>query len=86
MQLSVGELHALGYQLQIEPTTMLGVAVNAMVRAMALERETGRIASLAEQHGNLYDLLDLWMNVPEVRRIRETYVDRGAPAGGKPKG
>ena len=86
MELSVGELHALGYQLQIEPTTMLGVAVNAMVRAMALERETGRIASLAEQHGNLYDLLDLWMNVPEVRRIRETYVDRGAPAGGEPKG
>jgi 2-methylisocitrate lyase-like PEP mutase family enzyme len=74
MDLSVDELYELGYQLQIEPTTMLGVAVNAMVQAMALERKTGRISSLREQHGNLYELLDLWMNVPEVRRIRETYV------------
>jgi len=74
MQLTVDELYALGYQLQIEPTTMLGVAVNAMVKALELERKTGRISSLAEQHGNLYELMDLWMNVPEVRRIRETYV------------
>jgi len=76
MDLSVDELFDLGYQLQIEPTTMLGVAANAMVRAMELERKTRRISSLAEQHGNLYDLLELWMNVAEVRRIRETYVDR----------
>lgn len=74
MELSVDELYDLGYQLQIEPTTMLGVAVNAMVEALALERKTGRISSLAEKHGNLYELLDLWMNVPEVRRIRETYI------------
>jgi 2-methylisocitrate lyase-like PEP mutase family enzyme len=74
MELTVDELYELGYQLQIEPTTMLGVAVNAMVNALALERQTGKISSLAEQHGNLYDLLDSWMNVPEVRRIRQTYV------------
>jgi 2-methylisocitrate lyase-like PEP mutase family enzyme len=74
MELTVDELYELGYQLQIEPTTMLGVAVNAMVKALALERQTGKISSLAEQHGNLYDLLDSWMNVPEVRRIRQTYV------------
>lgn len=74
MELTVDELYELGYQMQIEPTTMLGVAVNAMVRALALERQTGKISSLAEEHGNLYDLLDLWMNVPEVRRIRQTYV------------
>jgi hypothetical protein len=74
MDLTVDELYELGYQLQIEPTTMLGVAVKAMMRAMTLERETRKISSLAEQHGNLYELLDLWMNVPEVRRIRETYV------------
>ena len=30
--------------------------------------------SVAAEHGNLYDLMDLWMNVPEVRRIREQYV------------
>lgn len=79
MELSVDELYDLGYQLQIEPTTMLGVAVNAMVKAMELEKRTGRIMSLAEQHGNLYDLLELWMNVPEVRRIRETYVRSSLP-------
>lgn len=74
MELTVDELYKLGYQMQIEPTTMLGVAVNAMAEALALEKRTGKISSLAAQHGNLYDLLDLWMNVPEVRRIRETYV------------
>lgn len=74
MELTVDELYELGYQMQIEPTTMLGVAVNAMVKALALEKQTGKISSLAEEHGNLYDLLDLWMNVPEVRRIRETYI------------
>ena len=77
MQLSADELYHLGYQLQIEPTTMLGVAANAMAKAMAREKETGRIASVAEEHGNLYTLLDLWMNVPEVRRIRQTYVKSG---------
>jgi phosphoenolpyruvate phosphomutase len=76
MELSVDELYDLGYQLQIEPTTMLGVAVNAMVKAMELERQTGKISSLREQHGNLYDLLESWMNVAEVRRIRENYVKR----------
>ena len=79
MELTVDELYELGYQLQIEPTTMLGVAANAMVKAMALERQTRRITSLAEQHGNLYELLDLWMNVPEVRRIRQTYVEGKIP-------
>jgi 2-methylisocitrate lyase-like PEP mutase family enzyme len=75
MNLSVDELFELGYQLQIEPTTMIGVAVNAMVKAMELERKTGRMSSLAEQHGNLYELLELWMNVGEVRRIRQSYVE-----------
>jgi 2-methylisocitrate lyase-like PEP mutase family enzyme len=85
MALSIDDWYQLGYQLHIEPTTMLGVAVNAMVKAMELEKKSGKMVSLAEQHGNLYDLLDLWMNVPEVRRIRETYV-RSAPtnAGSDP--
>lgn len=79
MELSVDDLYALGYQLQIEPTTLLGVAVNAMVQAMKIERQTGKISSLREQHGNLYDLLESWMNVGEVRRIRETYVEADLP-------
>jgi 2-methylisocitrate lyase-like PEP mutase family enzyme len=87
MALSVDELYELGYQLQIEPTTMLGVAANAMARALALEKQTGKILSVASQHGNLYELMDLWMNVPEVRRIRATYVEaefrgRARGAGG----
>ena len=86
MQLSVDELYELGYQLQIEPTTMLGVAVNAMVKAMELEKRTGRISSLSEQHGNLYDLLELWMNVSEVRRIRESYARAELPSGMQPEG
>jgi 2-methylisocitrate lyase-like PEP mutase family enzyme len=79
MDLSADELYALGYQLQIEPTTMLGVAVNAMSQAMQIERRTGKISSVAGQHGNLYDLMELWMNVPEVRRIRESYVQSRLP-------
>jgi 2-methylisocitrate lyase-like PEP mutase family enzyme len=79
MDLSVDELYDLGYALQIEPTTMLGVAVNAMVQAMALERQTGKINSLAAQHGNLYDILEKWMNVSEVRRIRQNYVNSPLP-------
>ena len=70
----VDDLFELGYQLQIEPSTMIGVATNAMLKALQHEKKTGKINSLKEEHGNLYDLLDMWMNVPEVRRIRETYV------------
>jgi len=77
MALSVDELYDLGYALQIEPTTMLGVAANAMVEAVQLERKTRKISSVAHLHGNLYDLLENWMNVGEVRRIRDTYVTPG---------
>jgi hypothetical protein len=31
---------------------------------------------LQEEHGNLYDILNTWMNVPEVIRIRQTYCDK----------
>lgn len=79
MELSVDELYELGYQLQIEPTTMLGVAVNAMAKAMELEKRTGKISSVAAQHGNLYDLMELWMNVSEVRRIRGAYAKSKLP-------
>ncbi len=74
MDLSVDELHALGYQLQSEPSTMIGVAAHAMADALAKERASGRINSVAADHGNLYELMELWMNVAEVRRIRQQYV------------
>jgi 2-methylisocitrate lyase-like PEP mutase family enzyme len=83
MGLSVDELYELGYQLQIEPTTLLGVAANAMARAAERERQTGRIQSVAAEHGNLYELMELWMNVKEVRRIRQAHVkSRPKAAGG----
>jgi len=82
MDLGVDQLFALGYQLQIEPSTMIGVAANAMVKAAARERETGKMNSVAAEHGNLYDLMDLWMNVPEVRRIRQQYVKSKLKAAG----
>lgn len=74
MDLSVDELYALGYAIQIEPTTMLGVAANAMVEALDIERRTRRMSSVAHLHGNLYDLLENWTSVAEVRRIRDSYV------------
>lgn len=75
MKATVDDLFKLGYQIQTEPTTLLGVAVNAMVKAAKEERASGRMLDLEEQHGNLYDIMDAWMNVDEVRRIRETYCD-----------
>ena len=79
MDLSIDELYELGYQMYIEPTTLLGVAANAMVAAAEKVRTTGRSNSVAQEHGNLYAHLERWMDVAEVRRIRTTYVD-GVPA------
>jgi 2-methylisocitrate lyase-like PEP mutase family enzyme len=73
MQASVAELFELGYQIQCEPSTLLGVAASAMMKAALRERESGRMIDLQDEHGNLYDILNTWMNVPEVIRIREKY-------------
>src|SRR5207244_8619235 len=74
MKLSIDELYALGYELYIEPTTLLGVAANAMLDAAPRVRETGRSAAVAAEHGNLYDHLERWMAVSDVRRLRQAYV------------
>jgi methylisocitrate lyase len=76
MKLSIDELYQLGYQMYIEPTTLLGVAANAMLAAATHVRATGRSDAVAREHGNLYDHLERWMDVSEVRRIRTQYVDR----------
>lgn len=75
MDLSIDELGALGFEMYIEPTTMIGVAANAMVEAAATVLRTGRSNAVASQHGNLYDHLERWMDVSEVRRIRQAYAD-----------
>lgn len=76
MEASVDDLFRLGYQLQCEPSTLLGVAANAMFQAAVRERASGKMIDLAGQHGNLYDILNTWMNVPEVIRIRQKYCDK----------
>ena len=74
MRLSIDELYALGYELYIEPTTLLGVAANAMLDAATRVRASGRSDAVAAEHGSLYDHLERWMEVGEVRRIRTEYV------------
>jgi 2-methylisocitrate lyase-like PEP mutase family enzyme len=76
MSLSIDELYALGYEMYIEPTTLLGVAANAMFEAAQKVRATGRSDAVAAEHGNLYDHHERWMDVASVRRIREEYVYR----------
>jgi 2,3-dimethylmalate lyase len=82
MGLSIDELYELGYQMYIEPTTLLGVAANAMMEAAERVRASGRSNTVAEEHGNLYEHLERWMDVAEVRRIRATYVERPAARAG----
>lgn len=88
MALSIGEIYDLGYEMYIEPTTLLGVAANAMFEAATRVKATGRTDSVAAQHGNLYDHLERWMDVSSVRRIREQYVKHPVipplPGQGKP--
>ena len=74
MKATAQELYEIGYEIRTEPSHLLGVAVNAMMRAALKERQSGAMIDL-EEHGNLYDVLDTWMDVPEVRRIRQTYCD-----------
>lgn len=78
MSLSIDELFQLGYEMYIEPTTLIGVAANAMLDAAERVRKSGRSDSVTAEHGNLYDHLERWMDVATVRRIRTTYVDSGA--------
>lgn len=73
MELTVPELFDLGYQMYTEPSTLMGVAVSAMSEASTRILEAGTSSVVAEQHGNLYDFLDTWTEVPEVRRIRKLY-------------
>ena len=49
MEASVDDLFKLGYQLQCEPSTLLGVAANAMMKAALRERKSGRMIDL--DHG-----------------------------------
>lgn len=79
MDLSIDDLYELGYEMYIEPTTLLGVAANAMAVAAAKVRATGRSNAVAAEHGNLYEHLERWMDVDGVRRIRSSYVQGPSP-------
>jgi 2-methylisocitrate lyase-like PEP mutase family enzyme len=76
MSLSVQQLYQLGYEMYIEPTSLLGVAANAMAEAAQKMITAGNSAVVADQHGSLYDHLEKWMDVDTVRRYRTKYVDR----------
>ena len=75
MELSSRGLPILDIQMYIEPTTMIGVAANAMWEAAQKAKAAGHSNVLAEQHGNLYDHLEKWMDVSTVRRFRTKYVE-----------
>ncbi|HUC15329.1 MAG TPA: isocitrate lyase/PEP mutase family protein [Acidimicrobiales bacterium] len=79
MSLSIDELYALGYEMYVEPTTLVGVAANAMWAAAQRVLTSGRSSDAADEHGNLYDHLERWMDVAEVRRIRAAYVTEANP-------
>jgi 2-methylisocitrate lyase-like PEP mutase family enzyme len=76
MNLPVQQLYDLGYEMYIEPTTLIGVAANAMSAAARSIIEAGNSNVVAEQHGSLYDHLEKWMDVSAVRRFRTKYVDQ----------
>ncbi|MGH9505152.1 MAG: isocitrate lyase/PEP mutase family protein [Terriglobales bacterium] len=76
MNLPVQQLYDLGYEMYIEPTTLTGVAANAMHAAARSIIAAGNSNIVAEQHGSLYEHLERWMDVESVRRFRAKYVDR----------
>jgi 2-methylisocitrate lyase-like PEP mutase family enzyme len=76
MHLSVQQLYDMGYEMYIEPTTLIGVAANAMWEAALAVREAGSAQVVADRHGSLYDHLEMWMDVATVRRYRQRYVDQ----------
>jgi 2-methylisocitrate lyase-like PEP mutase family enzyme len=76
MNLSIQQLYELGYEMYIEPTSLLGVAANAMAEAAQKMIAAGNSAVVANEHGSLYDHLEKWMDVETVRRYRTKYVDR----------
>jgi phosphoenolpyruvate phosphomutase len=79
MDLSVQKLYELGYEMYIEPTTMIGVAANAMWQAAQEVKAAGHSNVVAQRHGSLYDHLENWMDVETVRRFRSKYVDKQGP-------
>lgn len=79
MDLSITDLYDLGYDLYIEPSTLLGVAANAMLDAAREINRTGYSNMAASQHGNLTDLLRRWGDFDEVLRIHEGYVTGARP-------
>lgn len=75
MALSIEQIYRLGYEMYIEPTTLIGVAANSMWAAAMRVRQSGRSDAVADEHGSLYDHLERWMDVGRVRELRERYVD-----------
>lgn len=74
--LSIDEIYDLGYEMFIEPTTLLGPAIGAMVSAAKRVRETGRSDAVTEAHGDLHEMLWRWADAETLAQYTTTY---GAP-------
>ena len=71
--LSIDDIYRLGYEMFIEPTTLLGPAINAMVAAAASVKATGRSDSVSEEHGELQELLTRWADATTLARFTRQY-------------
>jgi len=74
--LSIDDIYRLGYEMFIEPTTLLGPAINAMAAAAAAVKASGRSDSVSEEHGELQELLTRWADAATLARFtRQYYAD-----------
>ena len=77
MSYAVQQIFDWGFQLYIEPTTLLGVAASSMVSASRRVKTSGRSIDVAAEHGSIYDLLDDWSDASNLRRLRDVYSAAG---------
>ena len=77
VELSIDEIYELGYEMFIEPTTLLGPSLNAMKAAAEKVIATGRSDAVSEEHGELQELLNEYSDAGTLARFYEQYMDVG---------
>ena len=77
VELSIDEIYELGYEMFIEPTTLLGPALNAMAAAAEKVISTGRSDAVSAEHGELQDLLNDYSDARTLARMYAKYVNGG---------
>ena len=81
VELSIDEIYELGYEMFIEPTTLLGPALNAMAAAAEKDITTGRSDAVSVEHGELDDLLNTYADAGTLASMYAKYMDPGDPGG-----